>query len=269
MLLNNNQTVSVIIPMYNAADTIEETLHSVVNQTNKASEIIVVDDGSIDNSLGIVRDFAARHSDQNIKVIEKTNGGVSSARNAGMQIAKSSFFALLDSDDVWLPNKLERQMKVLLDNPLIDFLGSSRNNEVLKIFFKKIEVLHKASIKELLIKMYPQTSTAIFKRALYEKFGGYNEAMTHAEDGNLWIRYCANSNFYYLPESLVITGGGKPSFGHSGLSANLIEMQKGNEFTLKEAKKAKLISLPVFSVLYIFAKLKYVRRLLIILTRTK
>ncbi|WP_214228856.1 glycosyltransferase [Pedobacter sp. B4-66] len=268
MAPNEYPTISVIIPMYNAAYTIEETLYSVINQTNKVFEIIIVDDGSVDNSLEIVKKLAFLHTGQNIKIIEKGNGGVSSARNAGMQIAKGDLFALLDSDDVWLPNKLEKQLTILRDHSTIDFLGCSRNNEALKIIFKKIETLHKASVTELLIKMYPQTSTAIFKRELYEQLGGYNETLTHAEDGNLWIRYCANSNFYYLPESLVITGGGKPSFGHSGLSANLTAMQKGNEFTLKEARKAKLISFPVFSVLYIFAKLKYVRRLLITLTRS-
>lgn len=257
--------VSVVIPMYNAEDTIKSCIDSVFNQTFKDDiEIIIVNDGSTDNSEDVVKSLVdGSENKRTIKVISQINGGVSKARNVGINNATGDFIALLDSDDEWLPMKLERQAQIIKENPTIEFLGCSRNNEVLKIFWKKINTLHRASIKELLIKMYPQTSTALFRRDLFEKLGGYNENMTHGEDGELWIRYCSASNFYYLPESLVITGNGKPSFGHSGLSANLKAMQVGNEYIIKEARKKGLISFSFFVFIYLYSKLKYLRRIII------
>lgn len=260
---NSKFLISVVIPMYNASKTIGRALTSVKNQTFNPLEVIVVNDGSTDDSVSIVEDFIRRFPEISIVLVNKKNGGVSTARNLGMTMARGNFIALLDADDEWIATKLERQKEIMEVNSEIDFLGCSRNNEVLKIFGKKVENLHKASVKELMFKMFPQTSTAIFKKSLFERFGGYNETMTHAEDGNLWVKYCANSNFFYLPESLVITDGGKPSFGFSGLSANLQAMQRGNEFILKDALKNGFITFPFFILLSIFGKLKYLRRIII------
>ena len=256
--------ISVIIPMYNAQSTIIRCLNSVINQTYKGKmEIIVINDGSQDKSKDIVEAFIERNKNWNIRLVNKINAGVSSARNAGLTLSKGNYIALLDSDDQWLENKLEVQMKMFKNNIEIDFIGCARNNEILKIFVKKIETLHKATVNELLIKMYPQTSTAVFKRRLYEQFGGYNESMTHAEDGNLWIRYCANANFYYTPDSLVITGDGKPHFGHSGLSANLRAMYEGNLFILKDAMNNRIIGFFSYSFFLFLYKIKYLRRIII------
>lgn len=250
--------------MYNASASIIRSLTSVEQQiyTGKI-EILIINDGSKDDSVSLVEQYATENPHLNIRLFSQSNKGVSSTRNFGLREAKGDYIALLDADDEWSSDKLEKQMKVLMENTEIDFLGCARNNEVLQIFNKKIKSLHKATVKELFIKMYPQTSTAVFKKKLYEKFGGYNESMTHAEDGNLWIRYCANANFYYMPNSLVITGGGKPSFGHSGLSSNLKAMQKGNEFNFKEALANNYISYPFYLFIYFFAKMKYLRRILI------
>lgn len=260
--------VSVIIPMYNSANTIVKCLSSVINQTyNGEIEILIINDGSQDNSKNIVEKFINEHNHWNIQLINKPNGGVSSARNVGLALARGNFIALLDSDDFWLEEKLEVQMSILDSNTQIDFLGCARNNEVLRIFGNEIISIHKATVKELLVKMFPQTSTAVFKRRLYEEFGGYNENMTHAEDGNLWIRYCANSNFYYLPDSLVITGDGKPNFGHSGLSANLKAMHQGNLFILKDALKNRMISLYLYYCFLGFYKIKHLRRIIITINK--
>lgn len=261
--------VSVIIPMYNAESTVKTCIDSVLKQTYKGKvEIIVVNDGSKDNSKVIIEELIRKNnSNINIQLINKENGGVSSARNRGLSLAKGEFIALLDSDDRWLEIKLEVQMEILNSNTQIDFIGCARNNEVLKVFGKKIRTLHKATVKELLVKMYPQTSTAIFKRKLFEQFGGYNENMTHAEDGELWLRYCTNANFYCIPDSLVITGDGKPHFGHSGLSANLEAMHNGNLFILKEAFKERKIGVISYSLFFVFYEIKYLRR--IILTKNR
>ncbi|RKR10919.1 glycosyltransferase involved in cell wall biosynthesis [Flavobacterium sp. 90] len=257
--------ISVIIPMFNSEKTIHKCMTSILEQTyDGVMEVIVVNDGSTDNSKEIVENFILNNKTQiSFNLINKSNGGVSSARNVGLMASSGFWIALLDSDDRWLPNKIENQMQILNENLDIDFLGCSRNNETLKIFGKKINNLHKVNVKELLIKMYPQTSTAIFKKSLFELYGGYNEKMTHAEDGELWVRYCANSNFYYSPQSLVVTGEGKPSFGYSGLSANLQKMHRGNMYILEQALKNKLINVWSFLLFWFYYQIKHLRRIIL------
>ena len=117
--------------MYNAQNSIIKCLESVIKQTYQgAIEIIVVNDGSKDQSPQMVTDFAQKHSDFTIQLINQENGGVSKARNTGLRVAKGDFIALLDSDDEWLENKLEIQIDYLKDIKLkVDFVASNRNDE--------------------------------------------------------------------------------------------------------------------------------------------
>lgn len=145
-LVNKNIVVSVIIPMYNSERTIERALNSVVNQTYQGNiEIIVINDGSQDNSLNLVKEYKKKLNKENIEIfiINKKNGGVSTARNEGLRKAKGKYIALLDSDDEWLKTKLETQIELLKNNSKIDFLGSQVNYRESKIMFKKISKLKK------------------------------------------------------------------------------------------------------------------------------
>lgn len=112
---------SVVIPLYNKADTIERTLRSVQAQKCRDFELIVVNDGSTDNSLEVVRNLA---NEIPLLIIDKSNGGVSSARNAGASASKGRFIALLDGDDVWFPEHLERLEKAIHKYPEVKFFGS-------------------------------------------------------------------------------------------------------------------------------------------------
>ena len=111
------QTVSVVIPVHNGEKYLQETIRSVLNQTLKPFEIIVVDDGSTDKSIKITESFAPH-----INLIKNKNNGAASARNTGILKSKGEFLAFLDADDLWLPKKLEIQM---------DFLRSNRHIEIL------------------------------------------------------------------------------------------------------------------------------------------
>jgi len=118
---------SVVIPAYNCADTITEVLDSVVNQTrfDLIDEIIIINDGSRDNSDEVITGYCDKHNDIRISYIKQDNHGVSYTRNRGIKAAKGGWIALLDSDDIWLPNKIERQCSILQKNGDICFLGSS------------------------------------------------------------------------------------------------------------------------------------------------
>jgi glycosyltransferase involved in cell wall biosynthesis len=259
--------ISVIIPVYNAAATIVNALESVRSQEyNGQIEIIIVNDGSSDNSLEIVTNYKAEYKALNIQIIDKTNGGVASARNAGIRVANGKFIALLDSDDEWLKNKLKIIMPYFT-NEEIDCIGSSRNGKVLKCGFKTIKKLTRIYPSDLVFRWNPQTSTVVFRRSIVEKIGLYNENLRYAEDCEYWLRISYHCGFFIIPDSLVITGNGKKYFGVSGLSSNLKGMHRGELYAIDSAYSFGGISLFVCYSAKVFAKIKYIRREIIIRLR--
>jgi glycosyltransferase involved in cell wall biosynthesis len=256
--------ISVIIPLYNAENTILAALDSVKNQEgNFDFEILVINDGSKDKSEILVRNFQKDNPDLKIELINQKNGGVSVARNTGMKNSKGNYIAFLDADDVWLPQKTERQLKFLInENDKIDFITSLRNGE--KIWFPysiSKNNLAKITLCKLLLRIEGQTSTAIFKKKIIENTGFFDENQKYSEDANYWMRISKNNNMYILAEDLVFTGAGKKSYGESGLSANLQEMEKGIQKNIKEMYVTKRINFMQYFFFLLFSKLKYVVRI--------
>jgi len=261
--------LSIVIPAYNSKSTIISALDSVYNQTLLMGstfkfEVIVVNDGSTDETNELVESYKISNSLDNLLLFNRSNSGVSKTRNYGIKKSKGQWIALLDSDDVWNYDKLEKQFDIINNNADIDFIGCARNNEILKIWGKEIDDLYEASVSDLLITMFPQTSTALIKRSLINRVGLYNESMTHAEDGELWVRLCNAGRFFYHPDSLVITGGGKNSFGESGLSADLDKMYKGNIQILDYCRSSSFIGNTQYKLLRLFYMLKHYRRVVIV-----
>ncbi|GAB0157616.1 hypothetical protein CHRYSEOSP005_28950 [Chryseobacterium sp. Alg-005] len=259
--------VSVIIPVYNAEKTIIGALNSVKAQTVGVQEfeIFVVNDGSTDQSEKLVRDYMESYPEMNIKIFNQPNGGVSKARNTGLKAAQGDYIALLDADDVWLPEKTEKQLKYLQNNTLnIDFLATRRNNNKILFPYKVINNLAQITFKKLLLRNETQPSTVIFKRKVLENTGYFNDNQRYAEDLNYWMKVCRNNKMYILNESLLIAGGGKRTFGVSGLSANLSAMEQGFQQNLKEIYGLKYINCIEYTFLTVFYKAKY----LLLLART-
>lgn len=256
--------ITVVIPMYNAQATIIDTLESICNQTNTnyIREIIVIDDGSTDNSNQIILDYLKK-SKIEIQLIRKDNKGVSSARNSGIKLTKTRWIAFCDSDDIWFPTKLITQVNFINNNNDIDLVGCNHTNKQLKIFWKKINKVHKATVKELCIKMYPQTSTILVTKYAIEKCGYFDESQCYAEDGNLFIKIAHDFNYYYIPIQLTIYDNNRRGFGVSGLSSKLEEMHKGSKKNIKEFYNLGYYSIIFYCFLYMFYDLKYLRRILI------
>lgn len=266
--------ISVIIPVYNGAKTICCAIDSVLKQkiNEKYScdlEVIVVNDGSTDNTLDVVIDYIKSNSLTNVFIFTTENKGVSNARNYAINKAKYDWIAFLDSDDKWNDDKLNIQLEYINGiNPPPDLIGSARNSETLSLYGKKIDNLYHVRLRDLFIKMFPQTSTAIVRKEILYLCGAYDVEMTHCEDADLWIRICAYRNrFYYHPESTVITGGGKENYGSSGLSANLPKMEAGMIRMLKKSYHRQDICITWYLSLFIFYKIKYIRRLSVVLFR--
>lgn len=258
--------VTVIIPMYNSEKTIISTLDSVLNQTylNKNIELIIVNDGSTDKSKKIVEDYMKEEKSKeiSIKLINKVNSGVSSARNIGIKEAQGKWIALLDSDDEWLPTKLEMQIEEIKKNSDIKFIGCNRNGENYPFFNKSEQKIFKLNCRQILLKWYPQTSTVLISSDLLKNLL-FDEKRTHGEDGDLWLRVLVKNYLYVLNQSLVCTGGGKRSFGVSGLSANLVKMFSGELLNLKDALKRKQVNYLEYIFFYLYFHFKYWRRIFI------
>lgn len=260
--------VSVVVPMYNAEKTIGDCLTSIISQGLKNIEILVVDDGSTDGGSAIVRRMMHSPKGKNIRLITKQNGGVSSARNMGIKESKGDYIALCDSDDEWLPGKLERQITLLENRPGIDFIGCGRNNEGVSFLFKRIKSIYRVKVRDLMFKMNPQSSTAVFRRNAALDVGFYNENLPCAEDGDYWIRFCAKKKFFVMPDNLVVTGRGKPNYGHSGLSSNLKLMEVGELENMRMAFNSGYIGISVYIAAVAFSLSKYIRRLAVVKLRS-
>ncbi len=260
--------ISVIIPVYNAENSIERALNSVLTQTYKADyQIIVINDGSTDSSLNIINRYVQEHPEMDITVIDKPNGGVSSARNAGFRKATGEWIALLDSDDEWLPEKMAIQMGILNTHSEIDLIGSNIVGQQTRILWRLKNKLSPIKIWELFIKWHPWTPSIVFRNTILQEVGFYNEAMRYGEDGEFLLRICSKKNCWFTPEQLVFCGNGKPVFGHSGLSGNLKGMQQGQEAILDYAYNQNLINRIQFLVFKGYGSIKYWRRIFIVWKR--
>ncbi len=255
--------ISVIIPMFNSEESIEKCLDSVKNQTYKEDfEIIVINDGSTDKSLKIVENYIHQNPNLNIILINQKNGGVSKARNAGMKIAKGEYIALLDSDDVWLPKKTEMQIEVFSKYPEIEFLACMRTNQKVLFPYRLDENnIAEITFRKLMIRNEASTPSVLFKRKIIDDHLFFDENQKYGEDLNYWLRISLKYKMAILGEKLVLAGREKRTFGVSGLSSNLKEMEKGFHKNLWEMYKLKKINYFEAKIYEFFYRLKYVLRL--------
>jgi glycosyltransferase involved in cell wall biosynthesis len=174
--------------MYNSKETIKSAIESIINQSYKEKiEIIIVNDGSKDECEKIVEELiASNQTNRSIKLINKLNGGVSSARNRGIKEASGDWIGLLDSDDIWLSEKLQKQVDEIKKNSDIKFIGTNKNSDLYPFFKKAHNHLYTLNAKEIIAKWHPHTSTALIKKEILLK-NLYDESRMHAEDGDLWF----------------------------------------------------------------------------------
>lgn len=191
--------VSVVIPVYNAEKFVARTIGSVLSQTYRDFEIVVVDDGSTDNSVEEVLKF----NDHRIRLIRKPNGGVSSARNIGVKNARGKWIAFIDADDEWKPDKLKLQMDCIECHPDIKWcicLFSVYLNGVLlrnvcapssKLFSSENVI---RDVLELVANAQPvHTITVLALKSEIEKAGLFDEHLKVGEDIDLWLRIAINN----------------------------------------------------------------------------
>ena len=198
--------ISVVLPCYNRAYCLRRSLDSILKQSQSVAEIIVVDDGSTDNTASLLDHYAS-----DIHVIHQENRGVSAARNTGINNAQHEWIALLDSDDAWLPQKIERQWAYQQQHPDATFIHCDeiwmRHGHQLKPMRKHQKGggdQFSASLAHCMI----APSSTLIHRKMFETIGLFDETLPACEDYDLWLRITATHCVHYLPTPLLVKYGG-------------------------------------------------------------
>lgn len=192
--------VSVIIPLYNKGFIFKETLNSVLAQTFTDFEIVIVNDGSTDNSFEIASHF----SDKRIKLLQQENKGVAAARNLGISTATAEFIAFLDADDYWYPNHLEELVKLINDFPNCGMYCSRYqtiiaknhiiNNSFSYSFSDDFRGIVTDFFQASLVNRIATSSSIIVPKNIIMKYNGFNKTITNGEDLELWTKIAIKNN---------------------------------------------------------------------------
>jgi glycosyltransferase involved in cell wall biosynthesis len=231
--------VSVIIPAYNAEGFITDTVRSALDQTYQDLEVIVVDDGSTDGTLAQLESFGPR-----VRVHRQANSGVARARNTGVGLARGSWIAFLDADDVWLPHKIERQ------------LAWATRADVPMSFTDRFNFGSIGDLPELQSIVTPMRGGDIFvplmhgnfitltsvmiQRELFEEMGGFYTGLNGTEDWDLWLRVAEQHPIGFVSEPLVYY-----RLHEGGLSRNFTRMSRERTLVITRAlllERGRLLS---------------------------
>ncbi len=201
--------VSAIIPTYNRKAFVLEAVDSVLTQTYGDYELIVVDDGSTDGTGEALKRYGAH-----VRYIFQANKGVSAARNRGLEIAHGEFIAFLDSDDLWLPKKLEIQVAFMNKHPEVEICYTD------EVWIRRgVRVNPKRKHAKYSGWIYPHClplciispSSALMRRGLFEQVGTFDPHLPVCEDYDLWLRVASLVPIFFIPQRLIVKRGGHPA----------------------------------------------------------
>lgn len=219
--------VSVIVPAYNAAVYLPYALDSVLTQSYAQWEVIVVDDGSTDNTRAVVDSYRPRLGDR-LQYIQQSNRGLPAARNTGIRAASGEFIALLDADDVWLPHRLERGIQVLDADPGVGLVHARvvRINAQ-GVITGQLAVDTRYMSGRIARHIYTRRAhivcpTVMFRKTCLGAAGWFDEAMQATEDRDLWFRIALRYRITYIDEVLAYY-----RLSPSSMTSNLDRLLKG------------------------------------------
>ena len=241
----NKYKISVVIPTLNRINTLQRALDSVINQTYKPAEIIVVDNGSSDGTLKFLREQYPK-----ITILKENKIGVSSARNKGIKKSINQWIALLDSDDAWHPRKLEIQTS-MLDSALKEY-NLIHTDEVWFRNNKHINQMKKHKkqggyiFERCLSLCCISPSSVLFKKNILDKVGLFDESLPVCEDYDMWLKICSSEEVLFAQDKLTYKYGGhkdqlsKSYWGMDRFRIKSIEnIIKNFDLTYKQKKQAK------------------------------
>ena len=229
--------ISIITPAYNAEKYIAETINSVINQNCKDWELIIVDDGSTDNTAKIIKEFCEKNI--NIYYYYKSNSGVSETRNMGMSKAKGEYIALLDADDIWGKKNLQEKIDIFKKKLDIDWVFSDvvEFEENKKEYVKGIQKTD--NYLESLLKWDGRVLTApsglFFRRKVYDEGAKFDNKFTTAADQDFTIQLASKYKGYHINKPLW-----RYRIHENSMSHNIMVMEKDHIGVFKKASKNKL-----------------------------
>ena len=246
--------ISVVIPSYNRIQFIGVTLKSILNQSFKPFEIILVDDGSSDGTSKMVKEKFPF-----VKLIYQQNSGVSSARNTGIKAAQGEWVAFLDSDDEWFPEKLENQISTIHKNPGILFYHSNETwikNGILINQKKKHRKYGGWIFEKCLDICRISPSSVLMHKSIFTKVGLFDENLPICEDYDMWLRVTSKYKIFYSDKVLIKKNGGHSdqlSIAPNGIEnyrayaiEKLLKEKKLNETQLKISRLVLIKKFKIF-----------------------
>jgi len=253
-------SVSVVIAAYNAAWCVRKAIDSVLAQTFRDFELLVVDDGSTDRTPQILAEYG-----DGIRIVTKRNGGLSSARNAGIHASRSEFVAFLDADDWWLPGKLAAQVGLLRARPDIGFVSAMARVEAADGTLLNLwpcSTWSGAFLPHLFGAnggVAGSGSAVVARRQLFERAGGFDESLRSLEDVDMWMRLAAVSGYACIGEPLVVIlkTAGSMSRDLEVMRAASIQVMRKNRRLLPEALRGAYWRRCMAAVHGDFAKWRY------------
>jgi glycosyltransferase involved in cell wall biosynthesis len=252
-------SVSVIIPCYNSAQTIERAIQSVAKQSLRPQEVIVIDDASSDNTIEILQSLQNHYGKDWLKLVMLAkNAGPSFARNQGWDLASQNYIAFLDADEAWHPQKNEIQYQWMLANPNVAISGSDGIFPPYSSSFEQPESYNQYQVtvvkpSEILHSNLLQTSSVMLKRGLNYRF---DPQKRYCEDHLLWMQIAVDHYpIYFFSYPLVYIF---KSFGIGGLSQHLWEMRLGYIDNCWQLWKSHKISFLMLSKLVIATLFKFI-----------
>lgn len=261
--MSTSAPVSVIIPCYRCRNTIERAVRSVAMQTWRPAEIILVDDASDDDTPSILQDLQSCYGNDWIKIFHQPeNHGPGATRNTGWDAITQPYIAFLDADDSWHPQKIEIQLKYMLNRPKV-FITSHRiqylKKETPAPLLSKHYKIKKVSKGYMLLKNMFVTSTVILNSKLNFRF---SPSKYYSEDYLLWLQILFNKHeAIYI--NIALTFRYKVPYGEGGLSEQFWKMEKGELDNYRRLRNERLISWPTFVGSSAFSMVKYARRVVI------
>ncbi len=259
--------VSVVIPCYQCGESVERAVASVAAQTIVPAEVILVDDGSADDTVERLHALKEAYHPDWICVVELPgNCGPGTARNAGWEKATQRYLAFLDADDSWHPQKIELQYSWMKTNPSAALTGHASvriddpcSDKVKKTFQRSGIGFHYVSPRRCLLSNRFPTRSVMLKRSLPHRFA---PGKRHSEDFLLWCDICLDGHPCYFSE-VVLAFMYKEAYGEGGLSGDLWEMQKGQMDTYRRLQISGRITRMSLPPLMFWSVLRFARRLVI------
>lgn len=243
-LEGSSNDVSVVIPCYNYAHYLGAAIDSVLAQTWETCGIIVVDDGSTDNTRDVVECYGER-----VHYVYQTNAGLPAARNTGIRLSPTSFVGFLDADDLWAPEHIARAVEAFSSSPLTCGLVATRGQEIDRdesplTKVRRDQAFHGTlTVRDIILRTRFSPSAVVARREVFDVCGLFDETLTSSEDRDMWIRIGARYSICLLPDVLV-----KIRNHSESMSKNADRMKRNTRRVIGKAFRERVV--PRWHVLF-------------------